>query len=107
MDLFEHKGVIIKGLLQYEWQKKDTIGVEQSSSNSSLYEHRCMGKIKKLYKYAVKCDDQQQYQAILEAAMVSIHEQFTGKFHYYQTKLSLLEIQIQVNHSVNFLMDWI
>ena len=29
------------------------------------------GKIKKLYRYDVRCDDQQQYIAIIEAAMVS------------------------------------
>ena len=34
-----------------------TIGVDQSLSNSAMYEHICMENIKKLYKYAVKCDE--------------------------------------------------
>ena len=53
------------------------IGVDQSLSNSALFEHRCLENIKKLYKLAGKCDDQQQFKAILEAAMVSTHEGFT------------------------------
>ena len=32
------------------------------------------GKIKKLYKTAGKCDDQQQYKDIIEAEMVSTPE---------------------------------
>ena len=36
------------------------------------------GKHKKLYKTAGKCDDQQQYKAILEAEMVSAPEGCTG-----------------------------
>ena len=31
-----------------------TIGVDQSLSNSEIYEHRCLENIKKLYKYAGK-----------------------------------------------------
>ena len=33
---------------------------------------------KKLYKYAGKCDDQQKYKAILEAAMVSVPKRLTN-----------------------------
>ena len=47
-----------------------TIGVNQSLSNCVFYEHRCLEKINKLYKYAGKFNDQQQYKAILEAAIV-------------------------------------
>ena len=36
------------------------IGVDQSLSNSSMYEHICLENIKKLYKSAGKCDDQQK-----------------------------------------------
>ena len=36
-----------------------------------------MENINNLYKYAVKCDDQQQYKSIIEAAMVSTTEIFT------------------------------
>ena len=36
-----------------------TIGVDQSLSNSTIYEHRCLENIKKLYKSVRKFDDQQ------------------------------------------------
>ena len=32
-----------------------------------MYEHRCPENIKKLYKFASKYDDQQQYKATIEA----------------------------------------
>ena len=48
-----------------------TIGIDQSLSNSALFEHICLQNINKLYKYARKCDDQQQLKYILEAAIVS------------------------------------
>ena len=38
-----------------------------------MYEHR----VKKFYKTAGKCDDQQHYKAILEAVMVSTPDKFT------------------------------
>ena len=44
-----------------------TIVIDQSLSNSAMYEHRCLENIKKLYKSDSKCDNQQQYKAILEA----------------------------------------
>ena len=50
------------------------IGFDQSLSNNALYEHRCLENIKKLYKTASKCEYQQQYKAIIEAAMVSTSE---------------------------------
>ena len=52
------------------------IGVDQSFSNSAMYENRCLENIKKLYKYAFKCDCQQQYKAIIESVMVSTPEGF-------------------------------
>ena len=54
-----------------------TIRVDKLLSNSTMYEHRCLGKIKNLYKTAGKCDYQPQYKDVLEAAMVSNNERFT------------------------------
>ena len=48
-----------------------TIGVDQYFSNSDLYGHRCLEKIKMFYKYSGKCDNQHQYKAILGVSMVS------------------------------------
>ena len=46
------------------------IGIDQYLSNNAIYEHKCLKNIKKLYKQAGKCDDQQKFKDILEAAMV-------------------------------------
>ena len=43
-----------------------------------MYEHKCLENIKKIYKQSGKCDDQQQFKDILEAAMVSTPEGFTN-----------------------------
>ena len=51
-----------------------TIGINQSLRNIALFEHICLQNIKKLYKHALKCDDQQQFKDILEASMVSTPE---------------------------------
>ena len=56
-----------------------TIGVEQLLSIRALDEHQRLEKIKKLYRYDGRCDDQQQYIAILEAAMLSTTEGNTNK----------------------------
>ena len=42
-----------------------------------MYEHRCLGKTKKLYTYSGKYDDKLQLKAIIEASMVSNTERFT------------------------------
>ena len=42
-----------------------------------MYKHIFLENIKKVYKSAVKFDDQQQYKAIIEAEMVSDPEVFT------------------------------
>ena len=55
-----------------------TIGIHPSLSKNAIYEHKCLENIKKLYKQAGKCDDQQQFKDILEAAMVSTPEGFTN-----------------------------
>ena len=47
------------------------IRIDQSLSNSSLYQHRFLENIKNLYKSAGKCYNHQQCKAILEAAVVS------------------------------------
>ena len=51
-----------------------TIDIVQSLSNNAIYEHKCLENIKKLYKQAGKCDDQQQLKNTLEADMVSTTE---------------------------------
>ena len=56
-----------------------SIGLDQSLSNSAMCEHRCLENIKKLYKYGGKCDNQQKYKYIIEAAMVSTPEEITDK----------------------------
>ena len=55
-----------------------TIGIDQSLINSAMYEHICLENIKKLYTYAGKCDDQQQYKAIIEVELFSSLEIFTN-----------------------------
>ena len=42
-----------------------TIVNDQSLSNSDLFLNRCLQNIKKLYKHADKCDDQQQIKNII------------------------------------------
>ena len=53
-----------------------TIGIHPSLSNNTIYEHKCIENIKTLYKQAGKCDDQQQFKYIIEAAMVYNPEGF-------------------------------
>ena len=58
IDTFEQQCVVLKGMLQSSRLKYHvkTIGIDQSLSNNSLYEHKCLENIKKLYKHAGKCD---------------------------------------------------
>ena len=66
--------------MQYEKLKNvATLGVDPLLRNSDFYEHICMGNIKKLYRSAVKRDDQHQYKAILEAAIASTPEELNNK----------------------------
>ena len=53
-----------------------TIWLDQLLSNSEIYEPSWLGKIKKLYKSAVKGDDQCQYKGIIEEDMVLKPEGF-------------------------------
>ena len=60
------KCVVLKCMLQ-SLQMKDhvkSIGIYQSLSKNSLYEYKCLQNIRKLYKQAGKCDDQQQFKYI-------------------------------------------
>ena len=47
------------------------IGVDQSSSDSDIYEHICLENIDMLYKYADKCNCQHQYKAIFDGTVFS------------------------------------
>ena len=79
IDTFKQKYVFLKGVLQSQRLKYhvQTIGIHPSLSNNAVYEHKCLENIKKLYKQAGKCDYQQQFKYILEAAMVYNPEVFT------------------------------
>ena len=55
-----------------------TIGIDKSLRNNSIFEHKCLQNINKLYKHVGKCDDQQQFKDIIEAAMVCTPEGFTN-----------------------------
>ena len=55
-----------------------TIGIDKSLRNNSLFEHKCLPNINKLYKHVGKCDDQQQFKDIIKAAMVFTPEGFTN-----------------------------
>ena len=55
-----------------------TIGIHLYLSNNAIYEHKCIENIKRLYKQYGKCDYQQQFKDILEAAMISTPEVFTN-----------------------------
>ena len=53
-----------------------TIGINQSLSNNTIYLKKKLENIKKLYKHAGKCDNQKQFKDIFETAMVSTPEGF-------------------------------
>ena len=55
----------------------ETIGINQSSFARSYFEHRCMNNIKKIYQHAGKCDDQQNFKDIIDAAILSTPEVVT------------------------------
>ena len=72
INIFEQKCVVIKGMLQsprLEYHMK-TIGIDQSLSNSSSFEHQFLNNIKYIYEPACKFYDQQILENILDAAMV-------------------------------------
>ena len=63
-----------------------TIGIDPYLRNNTIYEHKCLENIKKLYKQAGKCDDHQQFKDIIEAAMVYTPEGFTDNTPIYTRK---------------------
>ena len=54
------------------------MGIDLSLDNNTIYEHKCLENIKNVYKQAGKCDNQQQFKDIIEAAMVSTPGGFTN-----------------------------
>ena len=80
MDTFEQQCAVLKVMFQSPWLKDHvhTIGIDQFLRNNTIYEQKCLENIKILYKQAGKCDDQQQFKDIREAAMVSTPEWFTN-----------------------------
>ena len=54
-----------------------TIGIDPSLSNNTIYEHKCLENIKKLYKHAGNRDGKQQLKDFIEADMVYALEGFT------------------------------
>ena len=85
IDKFEQQCVVLKGMLQSPRLKDhaQTIGIHPSLSNNAIYEHKCLESIKKLYKQAGKCDEQQQFTDILEVDLVSNPEGFTDNIPIY------------------------
>ena len=57
------------------------IGIDQSSFTRSSFEHRFMNKIKKIYQHASKCDDKQNLNDIIDAAILSNTQGVTYESH--------------------------
>ena len=76
IETFEQQCSVLKGMLQSPCLKGriKTIGIDQSVRNRDSFEHKCFNNIKKIYKHAGKCDDQQIFKDIIEADMVSTPE---------------------------------
>ena len=85
IDTFEKQCVMLKGMFESPRLKDHvhTIGIGPFLINNTIYEHKCLENIKKLYEQAGKCDDQQQFKDILEDAMVSNTEGFTDNITIY------------------------
>ena len=54
-----------------------TIGIEQSFSKRSSFEHKCLNNIKEIYQHSGKCDNRKNLRDILDAAMMSNPEGVT------------------------------
>ena len=54
-----------------------TIGIDQSLLKRTSFEQNVLNNIKKIYQHAGKCDDQQNFKDILDAAMVLTPEGVT------------------------------
>ena len=79
IDTFGQQCVVLKGMLQSPQIKYhvQTIGIDPSLNNNTIYEHKCLEDIKKIYKQSDRCDDQKQFKDIFEAGMFSNIEGFT------------------------------
>ena len=94
IDAFEQKCVVLKCLLQAQRLKDHVhnIGTYPSLSKNDIYEHKCLKNIKRLYKQADKCNDQQKLEDILEAYMVFTPKGFLYLLgHHTQSKIQVLE----------------
>ena len=60
IDTSEQQYVALKVMLQSPRLKNHVhnIGIYQYLRNNAIYEHKCLGNIKKLYEQSGKCDDQ-------------------------------------------------
>ena len=68
--------------------------------NSAPFEHKYIQNIKKSYKHYGKCDEQQQFKYIHEAAIVSTPEEFTNTSpRYPMTPTTVLKKALE-NHCV-------
>ena len=68
-----------------------------------MYEHRFMENIKKSYKSAGKCDDQQQYKAIIVSSMVSTTEVFNDNSPMSPSQYMNVKNPIAINSLHQFL----
>ena len=76
----------------------NTIGIDPSLSNNAIYDDKYLENIKTLYKKVGKCDNQQQFKDILEAAMVSTIEGFTDNSPISPMTSSPFKNQVLENH---------
>ena len=93
IDAFKQQCVVLKVMFQSPRLKYhvNTIGIDQYLRNNAIYEHNCLENIKKLYKQAGMCDDQQQFKYIIEAAMVYTPEGFTKDSPIYPMTSTLVK----------------
>ena len=79
IDIFEQQCVVVKCMLQLprlEYHMK-TIGIDQSLSNRSSFEHKFLNNIKKIHQHSGKFDDQKNIKDVLDSDMVSTPEEIT------------------------------
>ena len=102
IDTFEQQCVVLKGMLQSPRLKDHVhnIVIDLSLINNAIYEHKYIENIKEINKQSVKCDEQQQFKYILEAAMVSTPEGFTDKIPISTITQHQSRNQVLKNHSV-------
>ena len=92
---YEQQCVVLKGLLKSLRLKYlvKSIGIDLSLSNNTLFEHKYIQNINKLYKHAGKCENQQQLKDILEAAMVYNPEGFTYNILDVKDKTAICQVR--------------